>query len=1711
MRNSRFSSTVSRGKSGKEKFRAKKKQKRLDSICEKEYSRKRGIGVELNEGNGGEDGFSDSGMLRRSSRVRKVPLVLDASPMPVRKKRRVDNVGASSSKKVVDGLVLGGNSGEVESSRSRRLRLRSSSNEVNDVSSNGKRKLFENEEEGVKLNVVKFKSPGSGRITRSSSSKSGVQVIKLSNGNEVQDEGTLGKTLLEVDEEDIVFLNGESEKIVVDHTSREVIEKDISSGGEDNVLSNGGSEKVVIDDTSTEVVEKDGSSEGEGNALSNGGSEKVVIDDTSVQLVEKNGYCGGEDNVLSNGGSEKVVIDDTSTQVVEKDGYCGAEKPVEVENIVNADKAKHFSTHKLEKLPSREGRRCGLCGRGTDGKPPKRLVRDSGDSDNERYDGTSSSEEINYDVWDGFGDEPGWLGRILGPINDRHGIASVWVHQHCAVWSPEVYFAGLGCLKNVRAALCRGRALKCSRCGRPGATTGCRVDRCPKNYHLVPCARAEGCIFDHRKFLIACKDHRRHFEPHGNYSYQMKKLKTKKLKLEVKKHSRDACRKDFEAEEKWLEKCGEDEEFLKREGKRLHRDILRIAPIYIGGSSSESEKLYQGWESVAGLQDTIRCMKEVVLLPLLYPEFFSTLGLTPPRGVLLHGHPGTGKTLIVRALIGSCARGDKRIAYFARKGADCLGKYVGDAERQLRLLFQVAEKSQPSIIFFDEIDGLAPSRTRQQDQTHNSVVSTLLALMDGLKSRGSVVVIGATNRPDAIDPALRRPGRFDREIYFPLPSINDRASILSLHTQRWPKPASGTFLKWIARETAGFAGADLQALCTQAAMIALKRNCNLKEVMSRTENKVTGGKRFALPHFFVEERDWMDALQHAPPPCSRREAGMAANDVISSPLHTHLLPSLLQPLSQLLVLLDHDERIWLPPSLYNAAKLIKSLDLNVNRAGARATFMQNVSYLSDRTSGFRVLIAGSPRSGQRHLASCLLHGFLGHLEIRKLDLATLSQDGHGDLVEGITRTLIKCANMGLCIIYMPRIDLWAMETQHLVYETEGDACENICKPADRISDPQGTRKIASRAWNSLIEQVDSMCSSTSLIILATCEVPSKELPLRINQFFTTDVLSFNDSSPSAHTVPRFLVDTDGNFSSDVVIHKSATEISLGLVHTYVQFNHHITHICSKVSQLPVDVNDKLSPFLKTTGHQAQDSSTTVLPSNRIFLAISSFGYQVLCYPHFSELCWATSKLKEGPCADVPGPWKSWPFNSCILRPNNTLEKTVVGCKSGNIRDKGGSGIVRGLIAVGILAYRGVYTSVREVSVEVRRVLELLVDQVNGKIMGGKDRNQFLQLLSQAAYLEDMVNSWAYALQRLERNNQMPSSNSGIVNAGCPDSGCSGNANADGSDTRNCNDFQQNSQEVEVREQSSDRQATMISKECSNSNERITLLGAPNSEVRDTFLEEPSQQKGVKVRSVSDIFLQTFSTAEDPLDSENILNSQNKGHANLCISEDGIDMNSSLAKVNSQCNGLRVVETGVRVQPVDGLLNSDQIVGDSPKNTDVSTGSGIFCCYSCCSNCFHKVYVLVQNVLIYERDRIQKCWTLEDFHDVVESWSANLSSKVKEFCSDEKVRDKKHAEVCGCPDMDGIQTKEILHECRGSGTRVDKLTDCTFHSETDRVTSLANAGENSQIGVGLRFMVRDNVLISSDHNSDVLLHCSIQNLCLSSLIEAIKDQADFKLM
>jgi SpoVK/Ycf46/Vps4 family AAA+-type ATPase len=230
------------------------------------------------------------------------------------------------------------------------------------------------------------------------------------------------------------------------------------------------------------------------------------------------------------------------------------------------------------------------------------------------------------------------------------------------------------------------------------------------------------------------------------------------------------------------------------------------------------------FESVGGLDQHVKSLKEMVLLPLLYPEVFTKFGVVPPRGVIFHGPPGTGKTLLARALANACSNETQKVAFFMRKGADVLSKWVGESERQLKLLFEQARNMQPSIIFFDELDGLAPVRSSKQDQIHASIVTTLLALLDGLDSRGQVIVIGATNRIDAIDPALRRPGRFDREFLFQLPDKKSRENIIKIHTKAWdPKPEL-EIVSGIAEVTNGFSGSDLKSLCSEAMLRALERS-----------------------------------------------------------------------------------------------------------------------------------------------------------------------------------------------------------------------------------------------------------------------------------------------------------------------------------------------------------------------------------------------------------------------------------------------------------------------------------------------------------------------------------------------------------------------------------------------------------------------------------------------------------------------------------------------------------------------------------------------------------------------------------------------------------------------------------------------------------------------------------------------------------------------
>jgi len=232
------------------------------------------------------------------------------------------------------------------------------------------------------------------------------------------------------------------------------------------------------------------------------------------------------------------------------------------------------------------------------------------------------------------------------------------------------------------------------------------------------------------------------------------------------------------------------------------------------------------YEDVGGLHEEIQRVREMVELPLRHPELFQRLGIDPPKGVLLHGPPGCGKTLLARAVAN-----ESEANFFSINGPEIMSKFYGESEARLREIFQQAQQNAPSIIFIDELDAIAPKREEVTGEVERRVVAQLLALMDGLSGRGNVIVIGATNRPGALDPALRRPGRFDREIEIGVPDKQGRYEILQIHTRGMPL-ATDVDLKKLSDMTHGYTGADLSALGRETAMKALRRylpQINLEE------------------------------------------------------------------------------------------------------------------------------------------------------------------------------------------------------------------------------------------------------------------------------------------------------------------------------------------------------------------------------------------------------------------------------------------------------------------------------------------------------------------------------------------------------------------------------------------------------------------------------------------------------------------------------------------------------------------------------------------------------------------------------------------------------------------------------------------------------------------------------------------------------------------
>ena len=262
------------------------------------------------------------------------------------------------------------------------------------------------------------------------------------------------------------------------------------------------------------------------------------------------------------------------------------------------------------------------------------------------------------------------------------------------------------------------------------------------------------------------------------------------------------------------------------------------------------------YDDLGGLGDAVRKVKEMVELPLKHPELFKRLGIEPPKGVLLHGPPGTGKTMLAKAVAGETSSNFMSIG-----GPEIVSKFYGESEGKLREIFKEAEENSPSIIFIDEIDSIAPKRDEVSGEEERRIVAQLLSLMDGLNSRGKVVVIGATNRPNAIDEALRRPGRFDREIEIGIPDRDGRLEILQIHTRGMPLDKD-VDLEWLADKTHGYAGADISALTKEAAMTALRRV--LKDDVEAENTPIE-----VLNSIVVTKEDFKNALKDMQPSTMR--------------------------------------------------------------------------------------------------------------------------------------------------------------------------------------------------------------------------------------------------------------------------------------------------------------------------------------------------------------------------------------------------------------------------------------------------------------------------------------------------------------------------------------------------------------------------------------------------------------------------------------------------------------------------------------------------------------------------------------------------------------------------------------------------------------------------------------------------------------------------
>ncbi|NWT50015.1 ATAD2 protein, partial [Erythrocercus mccallii] len=546
----------------------------------------------------------------------------------------------------------------------------------------------------------------------------------------------------------------------------------------------------------------------------------------------------------------------------------------------------------------------------------------------------------------------------------------------------------------------------------------------------------------------------------------------------------------------------------------VDKDAMKIGGGLAGVEQMQIDGSVQ-FDGVGGLSDHISSLKEMVIFPLLYPEIFERLKIEPPRGCLFYGPPGTGKTLLARALANECSQGHMKVTFFMKKGAECLSKWIGESERQLRLLFEQAYQMRPSIIFFDEIDALAPVRSDKQDQIHSSVVGTLLALMDGLVSRGEVVVIGATNRLDSIDPALRRPGRFEREFRFSLPNKEARKEIFKIHTRDWnPKP-SDNLLEELAEECVGYCGADIKALCAETGLCALRhRYPQLYESRERLQINMDSIK--------IKANDFSMAMQKTIP-ASRRvvpSSGRALS-AISKPLLENTLEKILItlqrvfPHAELALKKDQQQGNCVIDSDEESSSISED-KLTHRTTNCKKAELRNFSRYVCPCSGSIFKIAENPRdqptsyrprfllieepgSGQASDLAAAVINSLEKFPIYTLDTPTLFASTSPD--ETCVQLMREAQRSAPSIIYVPQIPSW--------WETVGPTLRSV--------------------FTTLLQSIPRF---TPVLLLATSNVQLRDLPEEIKALF-------NNEYEEVFRIPRPTCAERRRFFEDLVMKQAA--------------------------------------------------------------------------------------------------------------------------------------------------------------------------------------------------------------------------------------------------------------------------------------------------------------------------------------------------------------------------------------------------------------------------------------------------------------------------------------------------------------------------------------------------------------------------------------------